>query len=322
MGSFARVARLVVGSILVLLFVIACSSGGGGAAGGTSGATSAAASPSAGGSGGTSGSGSPGASGGASGGSGGPGASITVPAAITSAGKLVWCSDITYPPEEFYGPDGTTPMGSDIDIANEIGKRFGVPSEIDNTSFDGIIPALNAKKCDLIISGMNVTPDREKAVDFVPYLKVGQGLLVPAGNPKNIKTLDDLSGKGVAVELGTTNKEALDAENVKLQAAGKPPVDILTFAKDTDAFQQLKLGRVDAYSGDSPVCAYYQDQNKGKFEIGGTPINPIPIGIAVRKDDPELKAAVAAAVDAMYADGTMKSITDKWDLTNAVEFLK
>jgi len=251
-------------------------------------------------------------------------AAIAVPDSIKAAGKLIWCVDVSYAPEEFYAADGTTAQGSDIDIANEIGKRFGVTSEIDNTAFSGIIPALTGKKCDLIISGMNDTAERAKQVDFVDYLKVGQGLLVPTGNPKGIKTLEDLSGKTVAVQLGTTNKDALDAQNVTLKAAGKPAIDIQTFEKDTDAFQQLGLGRVDAYSTDSPVVAYYNSlpENKGKYEVGGTPIEPAPIGIAVRKEDAALKAAVTAAIDAMYADGTMKSIVDKWGMTDAVVFLK
>jgi polar amino acid transport system substrate-binding protein len=250
--------------------------------------------------------------------------SIAVPAAITTAGKLVWCVDVSYPPEESFKADGTTAEGSDIDIATEIAKRFGVTVEIDNTSFTGIIASLVGKKCDLIISGMNDTAERAKQVAFVDYLKVGQGLLVPAGNPKGIHTLEDLSGKAVAVQLGTTNKDALDAENVKLKAANKPQIDVQTFDQDTDAFQQLALGRVDAYSGDSPVCAYYaaKPDNAGKFEVGGTPIDPAPIGIAIRKDDTELQAAVKAAMDGMYADGTMKSIVAKWGMTDAVVLLQ
>jgi polar amino acid transport system substrate-binding protein len=247
---------------------------------------------------------------------------IVVPDAIKAAGKLVWCVDISYPPEESYQADGSTAEGSDIDIANEIGKRFGVSVVIDNTGFDGIIPALQANKCNLIISGMNDTPERAKVVDFVDYLKVGQGLLVATGNPKSIKTLEDLSGKAVAVQLGTTNKDALDAANKALVAAGKPKIDIQTFQKDTDAFQQLSLGRVDAYSGDSPVCAYYAAKSGGKFEVGGSPILPIPIGIAVNKSDTQLHDAVKAAIDGMYADGTLKSIVDKWGMTDAVELLQ
>jgi len=251
-------------------------------------------------------------------------AAIAVPDNVKTAGKLIWCVDVSYPPEEFYAADGTTAQGSDVDFATEIGKRFGVTTEIDNTGFDGIIPALTAKKCDLIISGMNDTAERAKQVDFVDYLQVGQGILVPAGNPKGIKTLEDLSGKTVAVQLGTTNKDALDAQNVTLKAAGKPAIEIQTFQVDTDAFQQLALGRVDAFSTDSPVVAFYNAQpaNAGKYEVAGTPIEPIPIGIAVRKEDAALKAAVTAAIDAMYADGTMKSIVDKWGMTDAVVLLK
>ena len=252
------------------------------------------------------------------------GGGLAAPDRIKTAGTLIVCSDVSYPPEEFYASDGTTIQGSDIDIANDIGKRWGLKVEVDNTPFDGIIAALKAKKCDMILSGMNSTDERKKEVDFVDYLKVGQGLLVPAGNPKNIKTLDDLSGKAVAVQLGTSNKETLDAKNEELKAAGKPSIDVIGFEKDTDAFQQLALGRVDVFSTDSPVVAYYNTlpENKGKFEVGGTPIDPIAIGIALRKDDPGMKDAVQAAVDAMYADGALKAIVDKWGMTNAVVFLK
>lgn len=250
-------------------------------------------------------------------------AGVVAPARITTAGKLVFCVDVSYAPEEFYAKDGTTAQGDDIDIANAIAKAWGVTAEIDNTGFDSIILALNAKKCDLIISGMNDTTDRQKQVDFVDYLKVGQGLLVPKGNPKGIHVLEDLSGKSVAVQIGTTNLDALTAENVTLKAAGKPTIDIQTFKQDTQAFAQLGLGRVDAYSTDSPVVAYYNSlpENAGKYEIGGQPIAPAVIGIAMRKDDAGMKTAVQATIDAMYADGSLKAIVDKWGMTNAVVFL-
>jgi polar amino acid transport system substrate-binding protein len=258
-----------------------------------------------------------------SGGPSGGAASITPPQAITDAGKLVFCVDISYPPEEFFAADGTTAQGSDIDIATDIAKRFGVTAQIDNTGFDGIIPALKAEKCDLIISGMNSTEERKQEVDFVDYLKVGQGVLVPAGNPDGITTLEDLSGKSVAVQLGTTNAESLEAVNETLAAAGKDPIDIQTFQQDTDAFQQLTLGRVAAYTVDSVVMAYYitLPENKDKFEIAAN-IDPIPIGIAVRKENTELRDAVQKAIDAMYADGSLRQIVEKWGMTSAVEFLK
>ncbi len=251
-------------------------------------------------------------------------AAVVAPDRIKAAGKLVWCSDISYAPEEFYAADGKTAQGSDIDIAAHIAQVWGVTNQVDNTSFDSIILSLKAKKCDLIISGMNDTADRQKEVDFVDYLKVGQGLLVPAGNPKGIHTLEDLSGKSVAVQKGTTNLDALNAANDQLKAAGKPAINIQVFTQDTNAFQQLALGRVDAYSTDSPVVAYYNSlpANAGKFEIGGQPISPAPIGIAMRKDDPGMKDAVQAVIDQMYADGSLAQIVAKWGMTNAVVMLK
>lgn len=248
--------------------------------------------------------------------------SYAVPAAIVSAGRIVWCTDVSYPPEEFYAADGTTAQGSDIDIANEIGKRFGVKTQIDNTGFDGIIPALVGKKCDMIISGLSNTPQRAEQIDFVDYLIVGEGIMVPAGNPKSINGVPDLSGKSIAVQLGTTNKDALDKINADFATQGKAQMDIQTFQQDTDAFQQLSLGRVDAYATDAPVLVYYVTQNPGKFELVGDLIEPGPIGIGIRKEDTELKAAVAKVIDDMYTEGLMKQIVDKWGMTDAVILLK
>jgi polar amino acid transport system substrate-binding protein len=246
-------------------------------------------------------------------------AAVTPPPAIKSAGKIVYCSDITYPPEESYSASNK-PIGSDIDIGTQIAAQMGVKASFKNTTFDSIIAALKAKKCDAIISGMNDTPARAKQVDFVDYLKVGQSLMVKSGNPEHLATLSDLAGKSVSVESGTTNRDFLAAESAKLVKAGKKAISIKTFPKDTDAASALKAGRVDAYFGDSPVVVFYVSKDKS-FSVGGSPINPIPIGIAIRKGDP-LKAATQKALNALYANGTMKKIVATWGMTHAVTLLK
>ena len=229
-----------------------------------------------------------------------------------AAGTMTYCSDITYPPEEFYV--GTKPAGSDIDIGTEVARRLGKTAKFANTGFDGIIAALLAKKCDAIISGMNDTPERRKQVAFVDYIRVGQSLMVESGNPEHITGLASLSGKSVSVEVGTTNKTFLDAQSKKLKSEGKAAIKVQAFPKDTDAAAALKTGRVDAYFGDSPVVAYYIQRDKS-FAFAGAPINPIPVGIAVRKSDTALKAGIQRAVNRMYADGTMKRILAKWKMS-------
>jgi polar amino acid transport system substrate-binding protein len=240
-----------------------------------------------------------------------PAASVAAPAAST-ADTLLFCSDITYPPEESY--QGSRPVGSDIDIGKAVAKRLGMKADFQNTGFDGIIAALLSKKCDAIISGMNDTPARAKQVAFVDYLSVGQSLMVAKGNPSKIKTLSDLSGRAVSVEVGTTNKDFLDAESKKLKAAGKKTIDVVTFPKDTDAANALKTGKVDAYFGDSPVVAYYIGRDKS-FAFAGAPVNPIPVGIAVRKDDAKLRNSIRKAIATLYANGQMKKILAKWKMS-------
>ena len=242
------------------------------------------------------------------------GASIEPPANIKSAGQLVFCSDITYPPEESY--QGTKPVGSDVDIGTDLAKRMGVKAQFNNTGFDAIIAALKAKKCDVVISGMNDTPERRKQVDFVDYINGGQSFMVKKGNPKHITSIASLSGKKASVEVGTTNKDFLDMQSKKLRSEGKSGITVVTFPKDTDAANALKTGRVDAYFGDSPVVAYYISQDPSSFTFGGAPVNPIPVGMAVRKSDTQLRSALEKGVKAMYADGTMKKILAKYNMSN------
>jgi polar amino acid transport system substrate-binding protein len=228
-----------------------------------------------------------------------------------AGGTLSFCSDITYPPEEFYV--GSKPAGSDIDIGTAVARQLGMKASFTNTGFDGIIAALQAKKCDAIISGMNDTPARAKQVSFVDYISVGQSVMVKAGNPKHLSNLASLAGKTVSVEVGTTNKDFLDAESKKLQKEGKSAIKVQSFPKDTDAAAALKAGRVDAYFGDSPVVAYYI-QKDSSFAFAGAPVNPIPVGIALRKHDTN-EPAVRKAIKTLYANGTMKRILAKWHMS-------
>jgi polar amino acid transport system substrate-binding protein len=253
------------------------------------------------------------------GGGGGSSNNTTTSAASGVPNPIVFCSDVTYPPEEFYPSSGAKPAGSDVDIANDVAKQLGSTATIKNTGFDGIIGALTSKRCDAIISGMNDTPARRKQVDFVDYLKVGQSFMVEKGNPNHITSLASAAGHTVSVEAGTTDRDFLAAQSALLVKKGKPAITIKTFPKDTDAASALKAGRVDAYFGDSPVVVYYISKDPS-FAVGGSPISPIPIGIALRKGDP-LRLKIQNAIQVMYIKGTIKKIVDKWGMANAVTLL-
>ncbi len=229
-----------------------------------------------------------------------------------SSGKIVFCSDTTYPPMESL--QGGKAVGADVDIANAITKLWGKTAEIKTTGFDVIIPSLLKKKCDAIISALTNTPERAKQVDFADYVTVGMLLMVKKGNPSHITGLASLSGKSVAVQAATTEKQKLDAQNKLFAKQGKKTVAIKIYPADTSAAAALGAGKVDAYFTDATPALYYIKQTGGKFQIAGPQIDSAPEGIATRKGDP-LHAQFVKAISTLYANGTMKSILAKWGLS-------
>jgi polar amino acid transport system substrate-binding protein len=252
-------------------------------------------------------------------GSGGTG---TVPASeLVLPGKLVICSDIPYPPQEFFDQNGN-PVGSDIEIGQTIAQRLGLQPEIQNSVFDTIIAALTGGKCDMIISAQNITADRTTQVNMIPYFQAGQSFVVAKGNPSNIKSSTDLCGKKIAAETGTTEVDYLkgtgDYKGQGLSAActakGNPAITVKTFAKDSDALLALQSGQVDAYFADSPVAGYYTVQHPDQFELSGVTLGTALEGISVPKDKAhaDLDTAVQQALVAMINDGTYGQILNKY----------
>ncbi len=243
---------------------------------------------------------------------------------LVVAGNLFVCIDIPYPPQEAFD-DAGNPIGSDVDIAQEIASRLGLKMKVENTVFDVIIPALTGGKCDIIVSAQNINADRLKQVDMVPYFKAGQSFVVAKGNPKGIKTQDDLCGKAIGVEKGTTELDYLqgtsDYEGAGLSDAcvkkGKPAITIKQFDKDNDALLALQSGTADAYFADSPAAGYYVSQHGDQFELSGLTLDVALEGISVAKTNTGLRDAVKTALLSMISDGKYAAILDKWGLADS-----
>ncbi len=132
-------------------------------------------------------------------------------------GMLSVGSDIAYAPFEFYQEGTEIADGLDVDMGKAIADVLGVEAEFINTGWDGIIPALQTEDFDVIMSAMTITEDRSEQIDFVAYISVGTGIVVPAGNPNNIQDLDDLCGLTVAVQVGTIQEQMLNDQNEKCE---------------------------------------------------------------------------------------------------------
>ncbi|GHE72510.1 ABC transporter substrate-binding protein [Streptomyces capitiformicae] len=245
----------------------------------------------------------------------------TVPATVkVSAGTLVkdgqitYCSDISAPPLTFYDAS-QKPVGAEIELGDALAAQLGVRAEWANTSFNGIIPALQAKQCDAIISQLYIKPEREKVVNFVPYMYASNTLLVAAKSAEDIKSADDLCGRKAAGQTGTTIVQYLNDRSKQCVAAGKAKIDIRQFTKDSDALQQLRLGLVDSYGTTLESAAYVMKQQPDTFAFVGEPFNRIKVGAATRKDNAALHDALTKALAAVQKSGTYTSILKKWNLT-------
>jgi polar amino acid transport system substrate-binding protein len=242
-----------------------------------------------------------------------PVVATVAPPAIQTAGKIVFCSDLTSPPIDYVDTNGQ-PTGSDIGIGNAIAARLGLQPAWSNITFDGLIPALQANHCDAIISQLFDKPARRLVINMIDYMNSSQSILVPTGNPKHIQALADLSGDKVAVEDGTTIQSLLTAQNALFKTAGKPPITIVVFPKDTDALQQLQIGQVDAYGTTLESASYYITKAPNTFEVAGNPFNQILTGIGVGKDNAVLTDAITNAVAAIKADGTTLKILTQFGI--------
>ncbi len=226
-------------------------------------------------------------------------------AQIKKSGKLVIGIDDAFPPMEFRN-DKNELVGFDIDASRELGKRLGITVEHIPTVWDTVILSLKSKKFDIVWSGMSVTPDREKEIAFTkPYIMEKQVIVLKAGN-KKIKKLKDLGpATTVGVQLGSTSEQALAKLNRKFK-------EIKKYDKNTDAFMDLKIGRIDALAVDELVGRYYLSQKPGEYKVLSESLLSEPIAIGLRKEDAALKKEIQKTLDAMFKDGTMKKISIKW----------
>jgi lysine-arginine-ornithine-binding protein len=215
-------------------------------------------------------------------------------------GKLRVGSDIPYAPFEF----GREPnyQGFDVDIVNEVAKRLDLDATFVKTPFDPIFRNLAQGRFDMVASAATITPERERTVAFsVPYFPADQSLMVKRGS--DIKTTDDLAGKRVGAQVGTTGadyaKDKVEAETVR------------TYDLIDDAFKALQAGQVDAVINDFPVSKY-AERSKKDLQVVQTIATGEQYGLGFNKDDTKLREEVNKALNEMKDDGTYTRIYKKW----------
>ena len=248
--------------------------------------------------------------------------SVTPPTSLIKSGTLTDCVDIEYSPMEYFASASVTDpnqaVGFDVDGARAVAKAFGLQLQIKNTGFDALIPDLTAGRCDIVWTALFVSAKRLGVADAVPYMATGHVVMVPKGNPKNIKTLDDLCGKKVSIQTGGVVEQRVNAQSKACTDAGKPAIQISGYPKVADEFQQIVVGRVDAVWETDTAVSDWMLKYPGKYEVGYAAPKTDSYGVYFQKNKPDLKTALSSALLALKADGTLSTLAKKYQMDPVV----
>lgn len=211
----------------------------------------------------------------------------------------------TFPPFEFLDEkDANKYVGFDMDLIRAIGKQMGYEVEINNMGFDALIPALDAGNIDVAAAGISITDERKEKVLFTDaYYDSGLTIAVLKENDE-IKTFDDLKGKFIAVQIGTTGS----IEANKIEGA-----TVKEFNTNNESFLELKNKGVDAVINDRPVNDYFLTNGGADYaKAVGEPKDAESYGFAASKKNQELVNKMNKALEALKKNGEYDKIYEKW----------
>lgn len=216
------------------------------------------------------------------------------------SGKLIMATNAEFPPYEYY--DGDSIVGIDVEIAQAIAETMGKELVIDDIAFDSIIPAVTSGKADIGLAGMTVTEDRLVNVDFSDtYCQASQVIIVRKDNTE-ITTPDDLVGKKIGVQLGTTG----DIYSGDIEGA-----QVERFSKGFEAVLSLQQGKLDAVVIDDQVAKAFADANSDVVVIE-EPFTQEEYAIAVNKGNEELLTQLNDAIKELKESGKLDEIVAKY----------
>lgn len=223
-----------------------------------------------------------------------------------SSDVVVVGTNPTFEPFEYQDDEGNM-QGFDLDLMTAIGENQGFTVEFQSMEFDALTGAIQTGQIDVIASGMSITPERLENLAFAdPYMDASLGIMVAADS--DIASADDLQGKTVAAQIGTTGADEANA----LQEAGTATAKILD--NYNTCIQDLLIGGCDAIIIDIPVAEAYMADHPDDVKLAGEPYVADYYGLAVNKDNAELVEKLNAGLAALIEDGTYAELCEKYGL--------
>lgn len=229
------------------------------------------------------------------------------PPTIIKPSTLVMSINPTLPPLQFVNDKGEL-QGMRVELANDIAKRLGLTPEYVRTEFATMIPGLAAKRWDMINTGIFFTEERSKLMYMVPYEQAAISFLSAKGNPLGFKTIDDLAGRKISVELGGIEERRTREVADMVVKKGLKPITVLTFNNFAEAFQALRAGQSDAATSIDATAMFMQ--NRGDFTRAISGVFPQTACFALANKT--LALAVVDALNEAKKDGSYDKLLDQY----------
>ncbi|EIV7920284.1 TPA: transporter substrate-binding domain-containing protein [Klebsiella pneumoniae] len=239
---------------------------------------------------------------------------VTQAAELLTEGVFKVGMEVTYPPFESYDSNNNI-VGLDPEFAVLIAQHLQAKPQLIDTKFTSLILGIG-KKYDAVISGMYVTPERQKQADAIPYALSGASIIALKGGAVQPKTEDELCGVKVGLQAGTTWVTSLKKHSDEwCLKNGKPAITIQEFPTAPEASQALLSKNIGAQLEIAPAAQIIVDKSRGRLAISSTRlVYPLPLGIYVAKGNTELAEAIKATLATLKANGQYAALIKKYNL--------
>ncbi|HST38433.1 MAG TPA: transporter substrate-binding domain-containing protein [Conexibacter sp.] len=241
-------------------------------------------------------------------------ATVTAPSGLVEPGKITIAADFQGPPFDYL--DGERKTGFDVEFDEAAAELMGLEPNLVDTRFASLVTGLEAGRFDAVVSVLYITRERAESIDLVPYAQTGSGFLVKAEGDYQPTLPEDLCGRTVAVLAGGFEEQLVTGRVGEACNTQGDPLEVKSFPTDTEATRDVADERADVFFSNQSNLLYRAEQvPELALAVSSTrPLFPIPAGIGVRKDRPEISRAFEQVVEELTASGELERLLGRYGL--------
>lgn len=249
------------------------------------------------------------------------GIQVTPPSDLITSGVLTYAINANFPPYE-YLDDNQEVTGFDVEYVQAMADLMGLEVEIVDMQWDNLITSLQAGRVDIVNSAVYINPERDEVIDFVPYMYIGEIILVNEDSDYNFTDTDGLSGLKVGVITGSIEEQYCTTFNEEFAEEGKELIDVYSLPSLNDSLVALASGQLDATLTSSATAAYLEIEQPGVYKNIASFALDDTVGICVQEGDTEMADALTQCAEILYENGTYAELMEKYGLSESMSYWK